>query len=47
MNAQEYWKIFVETGSPEAYMLYSKAKKVEAINVSNNKSVGIKSNRLQ
>ena len=47
MNAQEYWKIFVETGSPEAYMLYSKAKKVETINASNNKSVGIKSNRLQ
>ena len=47
MNAKEYWKIFVETGLPEAYMLYSEAKKVEADHVFNNKSVGTQSNRLQ
>ena len=47
MNAQDYWKIFVETGLPEAYMLYSKAKRVEASNVSDNKSAGTAGNRLQ
>lgn len=47
MNAQDYWKIFMETGLPEAYMLYSRAKKVEASNVSDNESVGPAGNRLQ
>jgi hypothetical protein len=47
MDATEYWKIFMETGLPEAYMLYCKAKKVEASNVSDNKSTGAAGNRLQ
>lgn len=46
MNAADYWNIFIETGLPEAYMLYSKAKKVEA-NVSDNKSTCTAGNRLQ
>lgn len=47
MNAADYWNIFIKTGLPEAYMLYSKAKKVEASNVSDDKSTGIAGNRLQ
>ena len=30
MNAVEYWKIFMETGAPEAYLLYSRKLKSEA-----------------
>lgn len=30
MNAQDYWQLFVETGAPEAYLLYSKQLKSEA-----------------
>ncbi len=26
MNAEECWKLFTETGAPEAYLLYLKAK---------------------
>ena len=28
MNAQNFWELFLETGSPELYVLYSHAKKV-------------------
>lgn len=47
MNAAEYWKIFVETGLPEAYMLYSHAKRMELDHVSDHKSAGAADNRLQ
>ncbi len=26
MDAQLYWSLFLETGAPEAYLLYRKAK---------------------
>ena len=29
MNAQDYWNIFMETGAPEAYLLYTRALKME------------------
>ena len=47
MNAQDYWMIFMETGLPEAYMLYSRAKKMESSNVSDNESACPEGNRLQ
>lgn len=47
MNAQDYWMIFMETGLPEAYMLYSRAKRMEASNVSDNESTDPAGNRLQ
>ena len=34
MNAAEYWKLFLETGAPEAYVSYTKALKMEANHVS-------------
>lgn len=40
MNAYDYWQIFIETGAPEMYLLYTKAMKSEAQNVSENKSPG-------
>ncbi len=30
MNAGDYWQLFVETGAPEAYLLYSRQMKSEA-----------------
>ncbi len=29
MNAMEYWQLFLETGAPEAYLMYSKQQKSE------------------
>ena len=33
MKATEYWQLFLETGAPEAYLLYSRQVKSEAQNV--------------
>lgn len=30
MKALDYWQLFLETGAPEAYLLYSKMLKSEA-----------------
>ena len=30
MNARDYWQLFLETGAPEAYLLYSRQVKSEA-----------------
>ncbi len=35
MNAQDYWKIFLETGAPEMYLLYNRARRMEEHNVCN------------
>lgn len=29
MNAQAYWQLFLETGAPELYLLYTNARKME------------------
>ena len=33
MNAMAYWQLFLETGAPEAYLMYSRQLKMEAQNV--------------
>lgn len=43
MNAMEYWQLFLETGAPEAYLMYSNTLKSEANHVlddSGNRSAG-------
>jgi len=30
MNAMAYWQLFLETGAPEVYLMYSKMLKSEA-----------------
>ena len=30
MEARDYWQLFLETGAPEAYLLYSSQVKSEA-----------------
>ena len=34
MNATDYWQLFLETGAPEAYLMYSKRLKMEGKHVS-------------
>ena len=36
MNAEIYWKLFMQTGAPEAYLLYTEQVKMEAGHVSDN-----------
>ena len=33
MNARDYWQLFLETGAPEVYLLYSRQAKSEAKHV--------------
>ena len=40
MNAKDYWTIFVETGAPEMYLLYNKARRMEEQNVYNDPGIG-------
>ena len=34
MNSVDYWKLFMETGAPELYLMYHSAKKMESKYVS-------------
>ena len=33
MNAADYWRLFLETGAPEAYLLYTTALRMEESHV--------------
>ena len=46
MNANQLWQTFLETGSPEVYLLYNQAKKVEQINVLDGTGIGAARNSL-
>ena len=47
MNAQDYWQMFVETGVPEYYLLYSRAMKMEAGHVFDDSGTGAAGHGLQ
>ena len=47
MNAKDYWDLFLETGAPEMYQMYSKATKMEANHVFDDSGYRPESNRLQ
>lgn len=47
MNAKDYWQIFLETGAPEAYLLYSKAMKMEGTHVLDNTGASAAGHGLQ
>ena len=47
MNAQDYWTIFIETGAPEMYLLYNKARRMENPDVYNNSGTGSSSLGIQ
>lgn len=47
MNAVDYWNLFLETGAPEAYLLFNRARRMEQTHVSDYKSIGTESHGLQ
>ena len=46
MNANQLWQTFLETGSPEVYVLYNQAKKLEDVHVSDGTRSGDSGNTL-
>ena len=40
LSAADYWKLFAQTGSPEAYMLYSQKLRMEEGNAPEDPSPG-------
>ena len=47
MKANDYWKIFMDTGAPEAYLSYAKALKMEANHVPEDPGPGTAGHGLQ
>lgn len=47
MNSEAFWQLFLDTGAPEMYMLYNKAKKMEDSHVSDNQGAGVAGNTIQ
>ena len=47
MIAQDYWRIFLETGAPELYLLYSMTRKLEETHVSDCTSIVSESGSVQ
>lgn len=47
MDARNYWQLFVETGAPELYLMYSAALKMEEKNVSERSGAGAEGHGLQ
>ena len=47
MNARDYWQLFLETGAPELYLMYTKANKTEGVHVPDCSGDGPQSNGLQ
>ena len=47
MKSTDYWQLFMETGAPEAYLMYTKALKTEGIHVSEHSGYRPQSNGLQ
>lgn len=46
MRADNLWQMFLETGAPELYLLYSQAKKAEECNVFNSSGTCFESEQL-
>lgn len=47
MNAQQLWQVFMETGSPEIYLLYQQVKRMERTHVPDDQGLGTAGNGLQ
>lgn len=47
MDSADYWNVFLETGAPEAYLLFSAARKTEGNHVSDDSGNRTSRNRLQ
>ena len=40
MKSELYWQLFVKTGSPEVYLMYNEAKRMEQSHVFEHKGFG-------
>ena len=47
MDSQHLWHMFVQTGSPELYLLYAQAKRTEEHGVFNSQGTGDAHHQLQ
>ena len=47
MRAADYWNIFMETGAPEMYLMYTKALKMEENHVFDDTGAGGSGHGLQ
>lgn len=47
MNAQDYWRMFLETGAPELYLLYNNARRMEQPYVLDDPGPGAAGHTLQ
>ena len=47
MDAKQYWNVFLDSGIPEYYLLYTKAKKLEAAHVLDDTGTGTAGLTLQ
>ena len=46
MDSTEYWQLFIETGAPEVYMMYTQARKSEETYVPEHSSSGAAGQQL-
>lgn len=47
MRAHDYWQLFLQTGSPEVYLMYNEARKTEQNHVHNDSGPGTAGHSLQ
>ena len=47
MRSELYWQLFLKTGSPEAYMMYNEAKRMEQTHVPQYERPGCSGHTLQ
>jgi hypothetical protein len=47
VQAKDLWQMFMETGVPEYYMLYTKAMRMEGVHVPDDTSFGPSGHGLQ
>ena len=47
MRKENLWDLFLATGSPEVYLLYNQAKRMEQSHVLDDQSAGAAGHRLQ
>lgn len=47
MDSQNLWQMFLETGAPEMYLLYNKARKMEELHVLDDTGPGAAGHGLQ
>lgn len=47
MRPELYWQLFLKTGSPEAYLMYNEAKRMEQTHVPQHEGPGCSGHTLQ